>query len=263
MIAIEALDAEPLHRLSYLGADPGGGRSVAQLRIERARVHGLPDDLDALIATSDLQGIVPDPYTGESTLLGVAVAESLEGLILEGVLPPAERTGVLLAGDLYSVPTADKRGGHGEVRAVWKAFAERFAWVVGVAGNHDDVTAVARIQRAHLLDGDCAEIGGGLRIGGVSLICGDPTRRGRRDETHQLEHIERVAAGGVDVLLLHEGPIGDGPQQRGHPAIRALVEEHAVPLTVCGHDHWEPALARHRRGQILNVDARVVALLRP
>jgi hypothetical protein len=83
----------------------------------------LNDKLDAIVATSDLQGIVPDPRTGDATLLGVAVAEALEELTFDDVLPPAGRIGVVLAGDLYSVPTADKRGGFGDVASVWHAFA--------------------------------------------------------------------------------------------------------------------------------------------
>lgn len=63
-------------------------------------------------------------------------------------------------------------------------------------------------------------------------------------------------------MVVHEGPGGDDEHQRGHARIRALIEAHAVPLTVCGHDHWEAPLARHARGAILNVDARVVVLTR-
>jgi hypothetical protein len=53
---------------------------------------------------------------------------------------------------------------------VWKAFADRFAWVAGVAGNHDDVTAIHRSYRVHLLDRDRVKLGG-VRLGGVGLMC--------------------------------------------------------------------------------------------
>jgi hypothetical protein len=43
----------------------------------------------------------------------------------------------ILAGDLYSAPGGDVRGATGDLRSVWSAFADAFAWVVGVAGNHD------------------------------------------------------------------------------------------------------------------------------
>ncbi|MEZ4399997.1 MAG: metallophosphoesterase [Kofleriaceae bacterium] len=260
MLEIVHIDEAPVARRRYLNAARGGGTEVGHLAIERGRVRALPADLDAVVLTSDLQGIVPDPHTREATLLGVAVAEALEELAFDAVLPPAARTGVILAGDLYSVPAADKRGGFGGVEAVWAAFADRFAWVVGVAGNHDDVTAVAQDERVVVLDEAVVELDG-LRLGGVGLVAGNPAKRGRRAEADQLDRIALVAVAGVDVLVLHEGPHGDA-DQRGQPRIRAIVEAHRVPLTVCGHDHWPRALAHHEHGQILNVDARVVVLTR-
>lgn len=248
----------------YRNAARGGGTETARLPIVLARARGLPEPLDALIATSDLQGIVPDPRTRESTLLGCAVAETLEELAFDGALPPAARTGVLLAGDLYSVPAADKRGGHGDVAEVWHAFAERFAWVAGVAGNHDDISTVAVGDRVHVLDTDCARLDG-LLIGGVGLVSGNPDKRGRRAEEDQLARLELVAESGVDLLICHEGPSGElpGPAgQPGHQGIRAVLERTPVPLTLCGHVHWEAPLARCGRGQVLNVDARVVVLVR-
>lgn len=261
MIEIVEIDDAPLHELRYLNAARGGGTAVARLPFVRGRVRGLPDELEAIIATSDLQGVVPDPHTRASTLLGIAVAEQLEELAFDGALPPVARTGVVLAGDLYSVPGADKRGGHGDVAEVWRAFAERFAWVVGVAGNHDDITQVERRDRVHLLDTEHVAVDG-LRVGGVGLIAGNPAKRGRRDEDDQLDRIALVASDELDLLVVHEGPHGGDDHQRGHARIRALIEQHAVPLTVCGHDHWDDPLARHPRGAILNVDARVLVLTR-
>jgi 3',5'-cyclic-AMP phosphodiesterase len=260
-IRIEAIDVGPVSEVHYLNAARRGGTEVCRLRIERAWVDGLPDQLDGLIATSDLQGIVPSPSRGgAATLLGVAVADVLDELAFDGLLPVAQRTGVLLAGDLYSVPEANRRGGHGDVAAVWQAFADRFAWVVGVAGNHDDVSRVETGGAAHVLDGETVECDG-RRIGGVGLITGNPMKVGRRDLDDQLAHIEVVAESDVDLLLLHEGPNGDSDQP-GNPAIRQLVERHEVPLTVCGHVHWPSPLAEHAGGQILNVDTRVIVLSR-
>lgn len=260
-IEIIDFDDDAIHRLLYLNAARGGGSTVETLEVRRARATGLPDTLDAIVATSDLQGIVREPRTCEPTLLGVAVAEALEELAFDGVLPPADRTGVVLAGDLYSVPTADKRGGFGDVASVWRAFAERFAWVAGVAGNHDKVTAVERTGRVHLLDADIVALSG-LRVGGVGLIAGNPARHGRREEDEQLARIVLVASEGVDLLILHEGPNGDGNRQDGHPAIRAIIDEHATPLTICGHFHWESPLSCHPGGHVLNVDSRVIVLTR-
>lgn len=260
MLEIVDIEDAAVADLRYLNASPRGKTEVCHLAVQRARVRGLPEPLDAIIATSDLQGIVPDPRTRESTLLGVAVAELLEELAFDAVLPPAQRTGVIMAGDMYSVPAANERGGFGSVAPVWEAFAGPFAWVAGVAGNHDDVSDVARDERVVVLDTDVVTLDG-LRFGGVGLISGNPAKKGRRAEDDQLERIALVAREELDVLVLHEGPRGDD-QQPGHPLVAGLVEKHRVPLTICGHVHWPAPLARHRHGQILNVDTRVVVLTR-
>jgi len=93
---------------------------------EHVQVIGLPDRFDAIVERSDLQGMA-ELGTGQARLLGVAVAEDLQRLALGGVIASAERTGVLLAGDLYSVPAVDKRGGYGTVADVWNAFARHLA----------------------------------------------------------------------------------------------------------------------------------------
>lgn len=276
---LELLDVEtsPLATVRYLNAARGGGTVSEHLEITRARVRGLPDGLDAILCTSDLQGVVRPQRNGPTTLLGIAVAEKLEELAFDGALPAAERTGVILAGDLYSVPDADKRGGHGDVAEVWRAFASPFAWVAGVAGNHDDTSGIASGVagggKLHLLDADLAEdiaVRWGLRVGGVGLIAGNPEKKGRRAEDDQLARLELIAESEVDILVCHEGPNGvivdprrpsEERDQLGHAGIRAIVEAHGVPLTVCGHVHWPDPLARLPRGAILNVDARVVALV--
>jgi Icc-related predicted phosphoesterase len=259
-LAIDALKPEPVHVIRYLNAARRGGTETSRLSVLRGVVRGLPEGIDALVAASDLQGVVPDPRTRESTLLGVHVASVLEDLGFAAGIPRAMRTGVLLAGDLYSLPEANKRGGHGDVGEVWAAFAERFAWVAGVAGNHDDVSSVSSGEGVHLLDGEEVEIGG-IRIAGVGLIAGDPSRRGRRDEEEQLARIELVAERRPDVLVLHEGPSGN-EEQSGNDRIGSIVERFGIGLTVCGHVHWESPLASTAAGQVLNVDARVVVLCR-
>lgn len=142
---------------------------------------------------------------------------------------------------------------------VWRAFAGCFAWVAGVARNHDDVSGVADLgEHVHLLDGDVVCVDG-IRIGGVGGIIGSRPKPGRRLEDEQLALIERAIDAELDVLVLHEGPHGDAAQ-RGNSAIRDLVEAGGVGFTVCGHDHWPDPLAAHDHGQILNVDTRVVVM---
>jgi 3',5'-cyclic-AMP phosphodiesterase len=261
-LRIVAIDDAQIREVHYLNASSRGSTDVERLPITRGTLAApLGPELDALIVCSDLQGIVPGPQ-GRSALLGVQVAAALAELAFDGVIPPGPRTGVILAGDLFSVHAANKRGGYGDVSEVWGAFAEAFAWVAGVAGNHDDVSRVASLgDRVHLLDGELAELGG-LRISGVSGIIGNPRKPGRRSEIDQLRAIERAIGHQLDLLVLHEGPHGDD-HQRGNPAIRAAIEAGAVGLTICGHDHWRTPLAGHARGQIVNVDARVLVLVAP
>jgi Icc protein len=258
MIRIESIEAQPIAELRYLNARSGGGTEVSRLPVLRADVGELGDELDAIVCCSDLQGVVA------GQLLGVAVVELLAGLAERRVLPPSARTGVVLAGDLYSVPAANKRGGFGDVATVWLAFAEVFPWVVGVAGNHDDVSGVAGIgEHVHLLDGATVMVDG-LRIGGVGGIIGNPRKPGRRADEDQLALISTVLEQPCDLLVLHEGPHGESnDDQPGNAAIRELVDVGETALTVCGHSHWDEPLAERAGGQILNVDARVVVLVGP
>jgi hypothetical protein len=249
-LVLQQLDLKPVHHVRVLNARSGGGRETVTVPILRGIVEGLPESLDGLILAGDLQGRAP-ALDGLLQLSGVSVAEALEALADEGELPPLSRLGVVLTGDLYSVPDASKRGGFGDVSSVWRAFLERCAWVVGVAGNHDDVSSLP--SGAVLLDGACATIDG-LRLGGVGLVCGNAAKPGRRDEADQLAAIELVCAEQVDLLVLHEGPPG-ARGQRGHPGISA-----AVPFLACGHVHWDEPVFAHEGGVVLNVDARVVVL---
>lgn len=267
---IDAIDAEPVDVLRYLNAARGGGTEVARLPLVRARVRGLPAALDALILASDLQGIVPGSWGGEATLLGIAVASWCASLAEDDRLPRADRIGVVLAGDLYSVPAADKRGGYGDVAPVWQAFAHRFRWVVGVAGNHDDVSRLERRipPGVHLLDGAVTELDG-LRIGGVGRIAGNPGKPGRRDEEEQLVLLDLVTEARPDVLVLHEGPPGvlpmgerGGTRQPGNPEVAERLARHPVPFTACGHVRWDEPLAALGAGQVVNLEGRVVVATR-
>ena len=260
MLSVVHIESEPMTKLRFFNAKRGGGREIASLDVSQATVECLPADLDALVAAADLQGIIPDTEAGGvSLLLGVAVAETLEEMASEGLVPPCSRTGVLLAGDLFSVPEANRRGGYGDVSAVWRAFSDRFAFVAGVAGNHDDVRKV-RGANQYVLDMEVRALHG-IRIGGVGLIGGNPAKPGRRAENEQLEHIDLLTSEPLDVLVVHEGPKGEDGQL-GHPRIAELVVARGVPLTICGHVHWREPLWRHPRGQVLNVDGRVVVLTR-
>lgn len=261
---IEEIDSRTFHAIRYTNAGKRGKTESAVLPFNRARVSRLPEGCDALIVTSDLQGVVPT-WRGDSLLLGVALADELLELSERGMLPPPERCGVILAGDLYSAPGGDVRGASGDVREVWHALGVANAWVVGVQGNHDRFGPDA----AHPFDGepklallDVRTVEhGSVRISGIGGVIGDAAKEGRRQRDDFLAGIELLCQGSPDVLIMHEGPPGD-EKQRGNPDVRDVVEQSkAQPLIICGHVHWDrPIHALERGPQILNVDARVVVL---
>ena len=136
---ILSLQSTPLHEWSYLSAAPRGGSEARQLPLLSATVDTLPSELEALIALSDLQGVAPSALDeGAAVLLGEVLADELAMLAEVGELPHPQHVGILLAGDLFSESSGSVRGASGDVRSVWLAFAERFRWVAGVAGNDDN-----------------------------------------------------------------------------------------------------------------------------
>ncbi|MGC0416174.1 hypothetical protein [Embleya sp. AB8] len=259
------VDGEPvaLTEVGYRRARRGGGVEGARLPVGRLRVDRLPAGCDAVLVAGDLQGVAPSPWGGPPVLLGVALADFLTVWAGEGWVPAPERVGVLLAGDLYSAPAADRRGAGGAVRDVWWAFAAAgCSFVLGVAGNHDVVAAGELAEagaRVALLDGDCVVVGG-VRFGGVGRIIGDPARPGRRDARTQTGLLDRVLAEDPSVLVLHEGPPGRGAGQVGRAELAARLRLRPPALTVCGHVGWAVPVSAAPGGRVLNVDGRVVLL---
>jgi Icc protein len=252
---------ERLATIPYRAAGPGGGTQNVQLSIERLLVDELPAGCDALLATGDLQGVAPSPLGGDPGLLGIAVADYLGVWAESGLMPPPDRMGALLTGDLYSAPQADRRGASGGVLDVWLAFAAAGCPIVfGVAGNHDEVTALQVEElgpEVALLDGDRRTYGG-ITVAGVSGIVGDPKRVWRRTERDFLSLIEKATTPMPDVLLLHEGPVGNHAGQLGNGSVRSLLERRPPALTLCGHVHWDDPVASLGEGHVVNVDGRVV-----
>ena len=266
-----SLNTDPIHELSYLNASHGpGGFEEVRLPVLEAAVDHLPESVEAIVATGDLQGRerFEDAGGGPLRLPG----EVLPGWLAETVFardgyPRPDQVSVWLAGDLYTVPALDRRGGTGDVTAVWKAMREVFGWVAGVAGNHDLFgTALAvrphcsRSSRMHFLDGERVSIGG-LTIAGVSGIIGNPRRPQRKSEEQYLALVERLLGERPDVLLLHDGPEAPFPGCRGSASVREVAQRCPATLIVRGHAYWPTPLVELVNGtQVLNVDARVVLL---
>jgi len=267
---ILSIEDSPFHLLRYRNVS--GARKVVTetLPFLRATVDRLPNGLEAILATADLQGReIANDHGDNGRLLGEQLAEHCAFLAETGVLPCLEKVGVILAGDLYARELLDKRGGSGDVRQVWAAFAQRFRWVAGVAGNHDvfgkspslpEFKAFLRQPKTYFLDGDTVELDG-LRIGGLSGVVGDSARKPfRREEKVFASEAKRLAGASPDLLVMHDGPDGNDTR-RGWPVIREALEQSRPTLVIRGHAHWESSVATLQNGtQVLNVDARVVLL---
>lgn len=174
----------------------------------------------ALIATADLQGRerFEDSTGGSIRLLGEALPQRLRREVLPALsVRESDLVGVLLAGDFYTVPALDKRGGIGDVTSVWRAFADCFTWVAGIPGNHDTFGEPPQRRpkfpsHMRFIDGDVTEVNG-MRIAGLGGIIGKATRPNRRSEDDYLATLRRLLYPRPDIVLMHEGPDGPDPGQ--------------------------------------------------
>jgi 3',5'-cyclic-AMP phosphodiesterase len=263
---IEELTLEQFAEVPFLNAGPGKFYED-KLPVQVARVDKLPEGVAAIIATSDLQGREHFKYqtSGDLRLLGEWIPAFLKDSVLPRLALPEGKIGVLLAGDFYTVPSLDKRGGSGLVTSVWDAFGEQFSWVVGVAGNHDTfaqdpMNPPEFRPPLYFLDRHDLRIDG-LAISGISGIVGNPTKPWRKTEVDFVDYINSLRHAQPDIVLMHEGP--DIPElgYRGTPRIREAMMSLTEPLVIRGHAHWETAMAELPNGlQVHNVDARVVIL---
>lgn len=266
---IPSLDSSPFFSFPQQVAAGDSKTATYPLSLYRGTVKGLPASLDALLVASDLQGVAPVAARGEVGLVGEALAGHLVDLAARREIPPLDRVGVVLAGDLYSSPGADERGASGDVRPVWRAFG-RHPWVAGVAGNHDTFgdTEAERARFSQepkivFLDGTLRGLDG-LTVAGVGGIIGNPKKPRRRKESQFLGAVERLLQQRPSLLVLHHGPDVERGGLRGHPAIRRVLEAHQGELlVVCGHVYWPTPLADLSSDvQVLNADGRVVLLER-
>jgi len=266
---------EPLERIPYLtAASRGAGISYEWLPIYWGEMIGLPEEWDALVIASDLQGIaghrsieaqeanqVVGSARGSQKLLGEELAETLV-LLLQIHLPglnPA-KVMVCLCGDLFTDPA--RRGASGDSLPVWRAFRNYFGFVTGVAGNHDLLTKegideLSSTAGIHYFS-DAGEITyGGLTIAGLGGIIGRADKPNRMVKADYLEALRQLVRQGPDILLLHESPEIRARGLPGNSDIYKELEGASVPLVCCGHIHWEQALAELDDGpQVLNSDGR-------
>jgi len=247
---ILSITTEPILEIPFLNAGRGpGGFYVDRLPVIDAVVDSLPDDLDAIVATGDLQGRerLQESKGAPPRLLGEVLPSRLSEEILPSLDLAADRSGVLLAGDLYTVPALDRRGGSGDVTGVWTAFGQEFAWVAGVPGNHD--TFGDGINPSHPLPGNLHYLDNrraaidGLRIAGLGGIIGNPRRPHRRTDQELDQCLDELLSEPTDALVMHDGPDVPESRLRGSPVIRQALERLRPPLVVRGHAYWKEPLA--------------------
>lgn len=244
------------------------GGSDDAIPVHVCECNGLPASVRAIIATADLQRRVA-PESGDANcgpLLGEVLPRQLRDICpqLKGL---GGATGVILAGDFYTVPALDARGGLGDVTPVWEAFAVDFDWVVGVAGNHDQFGHVTLPgadfcqSRGHVLDGTCVAVGdSGVRIGGVSGIVGNPRKPQRKTPLEYRELARRVLEGSPEIFVTHKPPCPAGLLTDDHD-IEQLLKAATPLLAICGHRHWHHPIVELPNGtQMLNVHERIVIL---
>ncbi len=264
---ITSIQSELIQEIAFLNAGRGpGGFYRDSLPVHHGFVDALPEGMSAIIVTADLQGRETFASSGGKPIR--LLGEVLPAILAEEIIPNLGvgegRIGVLLAGDFYTVPALDQRGGTGDVRSVWQAFADEFDWVIGVAGNHDlfgdTATRPSFAKPIHFLDND-AVIVEGVAIAGLSGIPGRPRRPWRRTEDDFVESLQLLLCDSPTIVVMHDGPDVPAPGHRGSPRIRQALEQHEPTLVVRGHAHWKEPLAKLSNGtQVLNVDARVVIL---
>jgi Icc-related predicted phosphoesterase len=275
--------AKPIHEVPFLNARRGGGASEENvLAITTAKISDLPEPLEGLIFTADLQGRELLPPTNRQRraetyrlregrrLLGEVAAEHLRRLSGSGDLPPAHKLGIVLAGDFWAIPGCTRRGGLGKVGPVWSAFGGASRWVAGVLGNHDQYeherptqeAGPASEPRVALLDGELVELDG-CRLGGVSGIIGDPHKPRRKSERRFIELLEGILRGQPDIVVLHEPPEVLEGGCLGKAVVRECLLREPPTLVVCGHCHWPTPLQTLANGtQVCNVDSRMIVALR-
>ncbi|WP_051775241.1 metallophosphoesterase family protein [Paenibacillus tyrfis] len=265
IMRIESLGAEPVEWFAYRTATGSGGIEEAQLPVYVGRMSTLPSSVDALIVTSDLQGMMRTT-DGNDVMLGEGLPDYLSLLIgIERSDLAPDRVGVLLCGDLYGDL---QRGGSGDPSGVWLKFGETFRWVVGVAGNHDLMDDAKKRQlsgRSNICPIDRPGIVefGGAAWGGLGGVIGRPDKPNRMTEADYLQALRKLLNKQPHAMLLHQSP--DVPERgcAGSPEIRAVLESGPEALVFCGHSHWDDPLACLPGGtQVLNVDAKVCIFIR-
>ncbi|MDQ9021150.1 metallophosphoesterase [Acinetobacter sichuanensis] len=264
-LSIKTIDSNPIEYIEYFTIPHGALTAQKfQLPIYRGEIEGLPQSIDSIVVTSDLQGVC-NFDNDQTLLLGEVLAESL-ALIYEIYFPQLklEKSWAFLCGDLYA--NLEKRGSSGNPINVWQAFAQVFRQVIGIAGNHDDfgkdLYQLAEFENIHFLDNDFIEINH-LKIAGLSGIIGRVDKNFRLPEDEYYSSLKKLLKKQPDILLTHLSPHIQEMNFLGEPQLLHLLEKYAENLLFCGHSHWDTSqvVTLKNNTQILNADSKVFILI--
>ncbi len=255
----------PLFSVAYRSAAHGRGTVDVNLDVQRVYVSGLPASLTGMLVTSDLQGW--SSSAKGPVLLGMALAAAL-GKHCQANGIASERVGVLLAGDLFAIDDVSQRGGVGDVREVWRAFAAHASFVAGVAGNHDafgrtpaDVVEFSADPATTLLDVGTLGLEThverhGLRIAGVSGIVGNANRPWRKEPDAFVDAVASAMATEPHIMLLHQNPALPGVRRDEQTRLTQLLAAAGRGIVVFGHAFSPQAVIKLGRCQLLATEGR-------
>jgi Icc protein len=245
--------------------DAWGNQGVMKhdLPVFEVKVDFLPKYLEALVLTSDLQGVIPDDQ-GE-TLLGMVLPEFLAAFLQTDLGLNPQKTGVILPGDFYA--TLQSRGGLDDVRPVWRAFRQHFQWVCGVGGNHDDfgqnLDALQQFRREEgifYLENEEVELSG-LSIGGISGVAGSNGKHLRVPEPDMAAMLKKRLDRRPDLMVMHQNPFHASTPHKGGQFVTDALSRAPGQLLVCGHAIWdEPLIELPNEAQVLNTGERVFVM---
>ena len=271
---ITRFEFDPITSIPFLNAGKRpGDYFIDHLPVHLAVCDAIPNALDAIVATADLQG--RECFASAAAMQRKRPA--MEGLRLLGEIVPQliceiltdlglriEKSGAVLAGDFYTYPDLHGRGGTGDVTEVWNEFSKTFRWVIGVAGNHDTFgdRKSYSASNAYFLDGH-RKLLDDIPFAGISGIVGNPKRNFRKTHEEYVEMIETCIVSDPQILVTHDGPSFREKGGLGIDEVRFLLESHPIDLVIRGHAHWSTPFVELETGtQILNVDQRIVVLVR-
>ncbi|PHS12937.1 MAG: hypothetical protein COA86_17790 [Kangiella sp.] len=262
---IEQIDRLPFETTYYNAPLGNGEMGVQPLLWINGKSNKLPVSIEALVITSDLQGVsMPSENNNAQTLAN----EFIDTLLLMseiGDLPGLDKILLILAGDLFASLTDNRRGLSGNIFPFLKRVADlKELQSLVVLGNHDQLESeekeiLDKHSNFHLLDNKTIDIGGVI-FGGIDGVIGSNGKPNRVTPENYLKQIKKLKQQNTDVLILHEGPLIETENLLGNEFITNYLVHNSFPLVVSGHAHWNTISAKLSDSQILNVDSRVLVI---